>query len=192
MPYQLMMRSIIALVSAYTFSGLIAADSVIGNFTNPAICENTNVSGQLVTLQQGWTWVSFNVNDPRFVSLNNLTAGTDLSTSDLIQSNAPALFDSYQFYSTGSTSNGWSGSISTSGGITNNKMYKIKIARGGEFKLKGIPADLNTWSFNLLAGWNWLPYVANKNIPIGDALANGTNVLSAIGNTLFAVAFEAS
>ena len=148
------------------------SDSVIGNFTTPAICENTNISGQLVPLQQGWTWVSFNVNDARFASLNNLTAGTDLSTSDLIQSNAPALFDSYQFYSAGSALNGWSGSVSTSGGITTNKMYKIKIARGGEFKLKGIPADLNTWSFSLQAGWNWLPYVANKNIPIGDALAN--------------------
>jgi len=148
------------------------ADSVIGTFTNPAICENTNVSGQLVPLQPGWTWVSFNVNDPRFVSLNSMTAGVDLSTSDLIQSNAPALFDSYQFYATGSASNGWSGGITSGGGVSTNKMYKIKIARGGEFRLKGVPADLNTWSFSLQAGWNWLPYVANKNIPIGDALAN--------------------
>lgn len=148
------------------------ADSVIGNFTTPAICENTNIWGQLVSLQQGWTWVSFNVNDPRFASLNNLTAGADLSTSDLIQSNSPSLFDSYQFYSTGSASNGWSGTITSNGGISTNKMYKIKIAKGGEFKLKGIPADLNTWSFNLQAGWNWMPYIANKNIPIGDALAN--------------------
>jgi Concanavalin A-like lectin/glucanases superfamily/Secretion system C-terminal sorting domain len=148
------------------------SDSIIGNFSNPAICENTNVSGQLVTLQPGWTWVSFNVNDPRFGSLNNMTTGVDLSTSDLIQSNSPALFDSYQFYSTGSASNGWSGGITSNGGISTNKMYKLKIAKGGEFKLKGIPADLNTWSFNLQAGWNWLPYVANKNIPIGDALAN--------------------
>jgi hypothetical protein len=148
------------------------SDSVIGNFTNPAICENTNVSGQMVSLQQGWTWVSFNVNDLRFTRLNNLTAGADLSTSDLIQSTAPALFDSYQFYSTGSPSNGWSGTITSSGGITANKMYKIKIAKGAELSLKGIPVNLNTWSFNLLAGWNRLPYVANKNIPIGDALAN--------------------
>jgi hypothetical protein len=101
-----------------------------------------------------------------------MTAGVDLSTSDLIQSNAPALFDSYQFYSTGSASNGWSGGITSNGGVSTNKMYKIKIAKGGELRLKGIPADLNTWSFSLLAGWNWLPYVANKNIPIGDALAN--------------------
>lgn len=148
------------------------SDSVIGNFSTPAICENTNVSGQLINLQQGYTWVSFNVNDPRFASLNNLTAGADLSTADLVQSNEPALFDSYQFYSAGSALNGWSGGITSNGGISINRMYKFKIARGAEFKLKGIPANLSTWSFNLLQGWNWLPYVANKNIPIGDALAN--------------------
>lgn len=148
------------------------ADKIIGNFTTPSIFENTIVAGQLVTLNQGWTWVSFNVNDPRFSNLNNLTEGSSLSTSDLIQSNAPALFDSYQFYATGSASNGWSGSISSNGGITTNKMYKFKLTKPTDFKLKGIPVDLNTWSFNLQTGWNWLPFVANKNIPIGDALAN--------------------
>jgi hypothetical protein len=148
------------------------ADKIIGNYTNPAIFENTNVAGHIISLNPGWTWVSFNVNDPRFTNLNALTTGANLSTSDLILSNAPALFDSYQFYEPGSPNNGWSGGVSTNGGITNNKMYKFKLAKANEFKLKGIPADLNTWSFNLQAGWNWLPFVANKNIPLGDALAN--------------------
>ena len=148
------------------------ADRVIGNYTTPSIFENTNVAGQVVNLNQGWTWVSFNVNDPRFNSLNNLTSGANLSTSDLIQSNAPALFDSYQYYAPGSTSNGWSGGVTSNGGITNSKMYKFKLANANQIKLKGIPVDLNTWSFNLQTGWNWLPFVANKNIPIGDALSN--------------------
>jgi hypothetical protein len=148
------------------------ADRVIGNFTTPSIFENTNIAGQLVNLNQGWTWVSFNVNDPRFASLNVLTAGANLSTSDLVQSNSPALFDSYQFFAPGSASNGWSGGISTNGGISNNKMYKFYLANVNDLKLKGVPADLSTWSFSLQAGWNWLPYVANKNIPIGEALAN--------------------
>jgi hypothetical protein len=148
------------------------ADRIIGNYTTPSIFENTSVAGQLVTLNQGWTWVSFNVNDPRFKSLNDLTAGSNLSTSDLIQSNAPALFDSYQFYATGSANNGWSGGVTSNGGITPNKMYKFKLAKATDMKLKGIPVDLNTWSFNLQTGWNWLPFVANKNIPIGDALTN--------------------
>jgi hypothetical protein len=148
------------------------ADKIIGNYTTPSIFENTNVAGQIVNLNQGWTWVSFNVNDSRFKSLNDLTYGANLSTSDLIQSNAPALFDSYQFYAPGATNNGWSGGVTSNGGIAINKMYKFKLANANQIKLKGIPADLNTWAFNLQTGWNWLPFVANKNIPIGDALAN--------------------
>ena len=148
------------------------ADKIIGNYTTPSIFENTNVAGQIVNLNQGWTWVSFNVNDPRFKSLNDLTYGANLSTSDLVQSNAPALFDSYQFYAPGAANNGWSGGVTSNGGIAINKMYKFKLANVNQIKLKGVPADLNTWSFNLQTGWNWLPFVANKDIPIGDALAN--------------------
>jgi hypothetical protein len=148
------------------------ADQVTGNFTTPAIIENTNIAGQLVVLNKGWTWVSFNVTDPRFASLNVLTAGATLATSDLIQSNS--LFDTYQFVAPGSSSNGWSGSITSNGGISNNRMYKFNLANVNDIKLKGVQTDLNTWSTNLQVGWNWLPYVANKNVPIGDALANFT------------------
>jgi len=148
------------------------ADKIIGSYTTPSIFENTNVAGQLVTLNQGWTWVSFNVNDTRFGNLNNLTTGSTLNTSDIVQSNAPALFDSYQYYGAGAANNSWSGGITNNGGISNNKMYKFKLTNATDFKLKGVPVNLNTWSFNLQSGWNWLPYVANKNIPIGDALSN--------------------
>ena len=140
------------------------ADKIIGNYTTPSIFENTNVAGQIVNLNQGWTWVSFNVNDQRFKYLNDLNYGANLSTSDLVQSNAPALFDSYQFYAPVAANNGWSGGVTSNGGIAINKMYKFKLANANQIKLKGIPADLNTWAFNLQTGWNWLPFVANKNI----------------------------
>jgi hypothetical protein len=148
------------------------ADTLIGTYTSPTIFINTGVTGQQLLLNQGWTWTSFNVNDSRFNNLNLLTTGLNLSTSDLIQSNSPALFDSYQFYSLGSTNNGWSGGISSGGGISSTKMYKIKLATAQKLNIKGTPVDLNTWSFDLAQNWNWLPFVVTKNVPIGDALAN--------------------
>ncbi|WP_269684051.1 LamG-like jellyroll fold domain-containing protein [Flavobacterium lacustre] len=148
------------------------ADTLIGTYTSPTIFINTGVTGQQLLLNQGWTWTSFNVNDSRFNNLNLLTTGLNLSTSDLIQSNSPALFDSYQFYSLGSTNNGWSGGISSSGGVSSTKMYKIKLATAQKLNIKGTPVDLNTWSFDLAQNWNWLPFIVTKNVPIGDALAN--------------------
>lgn len=159
-----------------TLNGLISInyvpDQISGTFTNPVIFENTEVTGQEVVLNQGWTWTSFNVNDPRFASLNTLTKTLSLNTSDIIKSNAPALFDAYEVNTTNPSQSGWFGTVSSTGGISNNKMYKIKLTTAQKLNIKGVPVDLNTWSFNLSQNWNWLPYVVSKNITIADALAN--------------------
>lgn len=146
------------------------ADSLIGTYRAPAIFINTAITGQQILLNTGWTWTSFNVTDTRFSTLNLLTKGLVLATSDMIQSYAA--FDSYQNNALNPLLSGWSGTISSAGGIINTKMYKIKLATGQKLNIKGVPVDLNTWAFNLAQGWNELPFVVSKNVPIGDALAN--------------------
>ncbi|TKB98881.1 LamG-like jellyroll fold domain-containing protein [Pedobacter cryophilus] len=148
------------------------ADEIIGNYTNPAIFKNTEVTGQQISLNQGWTWTSFNVTDARFNNLNELTKPLSLGTSDLIMSNAPALFDAYQVSATNPAESGWAGTVSSNGGISNNKMYKIKLGIAQKLNIKGVPIDLNTWFINLSTNWNWFPFVVSKNIPLADALAN--------------------
>ena len=147
-------------------------DDLIGTYSNPAIFTNTAVMGQQLLFNQGWTWTSFNVTDPRFNNLNALTKTLVLSTSDLILSNSPALFDAYQLNPTDTTANGWYGTVSDSGGISTSKMYKIKLGTAQKLNIKGLPVDLNTWYFNLNKNWNWLPYVVTKNTLVSDALAN--------------------
>lgn len=147
-------------------------DDIIGTYTIPAIIANTTKTGQQISFNQGWTWTSFNVTDPRFSNLNALTTTLSLNTSDLIQSNSPALFDAYQYNALDIANNGWFGSVSNNGGIRTNKMYKIKLSKEQKLNIKGVPVDLTTWSINLNQNWNWLPFVVSKNIPIGDALAN--------------------
>jgi hypothetical protein len=148
------------------------ADEVIGTYTRPAIFNNTEVMGQQLSLNQGWTWTSFNVTDARFGNLNALTNSLTLNTSDLIKSNAPALLDAYQLNTANPARSGWSGTVSGSGGITKNKMYKIKLSVAQKLNIKGVSVDLNTWFFDLNQNWNWLPFVVSKNVPVSDALAN--------------------
>ncbi len=147
-------------------------NQITGTYTSPAIFTNTEVTGQQITFNQGWTWTSFNVTDARFANLNALTKTLTLATSDLIQSNAPALFDTYQQNALNPEESGWFGTISSNGGITSNKMYKFRLETAQKLNIKGTPVDLNTWSFDLTTNWNWLPFVVSKNIPVGDALAN--------------------
>jgi hypothetical protein len=148
------------------------ADTLLGTYRIPTIFNNTKVTGQQIKLNQGWTWTSFNVADARFANLNLLTKGLSLSTSDLFESNSPAFFDAYQYNAINPSQSVWSGTISGNGGISNSKMYKIKLATAQNLNIKGIPVDLNTWSFNLAQNWNWLPYVVSKNVLVSDALAN--------------------
>lgn len=148
------------------------ADTLLGTYRIPAIFNTTTVTGQQIKLNQGWTWTSFNVTDARFANLNLLTTGLSLSTSDLVESNSPALFDAYQYSTLNPSQSGWSGTISGNGGVSTSKMYKIKLATAQNLNIKGVPVDLKTWSFNLAQNWNWLPYVVSKNVLVSDALAN--------------------
>jgi hypothetical protein len=148
------------------------ADTLLGTYRVPAVFNNTEVTGQQIKLNQGWTWTSFNVTDVRFANLNFLTKGMVLSTSDIVESNSPALFDAYQYNTLNPSQSAWSGTISGNGGVSNSKMYKIKLATAQNLNIKGVPVDLKTWSFNLAQNWNWLPYVVSKNVLVSDALAN--------------------
>jgi hypothetical protein len=148
------------------------ADEVIGTYASPAIFNNTEVTGQQISFNQGWTWTSFNVTDARFGNLNALTKTLVLNTSDLIKSNAPALFDAYQINAANPAESGWSGTVSSNGGISNNKMYKIKLSSAQKLNIKGVPVNLSTWFFDLNQNWNWLPFVVSKNVTVSDALAN--------------------
>ncbi len=148
------------------------ADTLLGTYRIPAIFNNTEVTGQQIKLNQGWTWTSFNVTDVRFANLNLLTRGMLLSTSDIVESNSPALFDAYQYNALNPSQSAWSGTLSGNGGVSNSKMYKIKLATAQNLNIKGAPVDLKTWSFNLAQNWNWLPYVVSKNVLVSDALAN--------------------
>jgi hypothetical protein len=147
-------------------------DQILGRYTSPVVFTNTAVTGQQIVLNQGWTWASFNVTDARFNNLNTLTKPLLLNTSDLIKSNAPALFDAYEVNSGDASKSGWAGTISSTGGVSANNMYKIYLKAAQKLNIKGVPVDLNTWIFDLKTDWNWLPFVVSKNVPIGDALAN--------------------
>ena len=89
-------------------------------------------------------------------------------------SSAPAYFDAYQVSVTNPAESGWSGTVSSNGGISTSKMYKIKLGIGQKLNIKGVPVNLNTWFIDLTQNWNWLPFVVSKNVPIADALANLT------------------
>ncbi|AZQ64177.1 T9SS type A sorting domain-containing protein [Flammeovirga pectinis] len=138
-------------------------DQILGTKATPSIFSNTNVMEQSLALNQGWTWVSLAVSDTRFNDLDALTSEMQLSNGDRIV--AQSEFDVYD------QSIGWSGSISSNAGMTNVKMYKMKLADANDLELKGDMVDNNNFEVTIANGWNWLPYPVLNNLNVNDALA---------------------
>ncbi len=145
-------------------------NNVMGTLTNPSLFENTNVIEQDIPLNEGWTWVSFNVNDPNFSDLNALTSGMNLQTSDRILSHSPTQLETY-FKDASPANSSWNGTISANSGLSSNFMYKMKFANQQTLKIQGSTVDVNTWNFNIQENWNWLPYPLTKNVSVNEALS---------------------
>ncbi|WP_299438656.1 LamG-like jellyroll fold domain-containing protein [uncultured Aquimarina sp.] len=146
-------------------------NEVIGTLNNSAIFENTDIIVQEIEMNQGWTWVSLNVNDANFSNLNTLTENLSLETSDRILSHSPSLLETYYKDESVPTRSGWSGDITADGGLTISKMYKIRLAEEQALTIRGNIVDIDNWDFPVKENWNWLPYPIGANQPINEALA---------------------
>lgn len=145
-------------------------NDIIGTFSQTKIFENSNVVYQEIDLNQGWTWISLNVNDPDFNNLNSLIHNLDLKSGDRIMSHSPSHFDVYT-ERIAPLSSGWNGTISSNGGLSNSKMYKLNLSAEQSFKIQGTLIDMTLWSFPIKQNWNWLPYPLHGNYPTNEALA---------------------
>jgi len=152
-------------------SSIFKENEVMGSLTSPIIFENSDVLAQTIDLNQGWTWVSLNVNDSKFSDLNELTKDMNLNTNDRILSHSPAQLETYYKDESNSVNSTWSGSISANGGLSTSKMYKVNFNFEQSLNSRGIPVDISSWSFSILENWNWLPYPLLGNQPTNEALA---------------------
>lgn len=148
------------------------SNALLGNFQNPLIFDTNGLETQEVLFNKGWTWISLNVSNPDFSDLNSVFGSMELVTLDKIQSSGPALFDQYEEDPSDSNNSGWFGSISSSNGLSNLKMYKVKLVTDQSLLVSGNKVDLSQWSFQIQQNWNWLPYVVGRNVPINEAMAN--------------------
>ncbi|CAL2104919.1 putative secreted protein (Por secretion system target) [Tenacibaculum sp. 190524A02b] len=164
-------------------------NGVIGTLSNPAIFENTGTIAQAIELNEGWTWVSFNVEDANFNDLNAFTNGMTLETSDRILSHAPVQLEVYNEDISNATNNSWGGDITNQGGLNTLKMYKIKLAKAQALNLQGSAVNINTWNFDIKENWNWLPYPITSNETVSEALAyfNATDGDVIKSQNLFAI-----
>lgn len=140
-------------------------NGLFGTKSSPTIFENTQSIRQTVSLNRGWTWVSFYLNSSNFSDINSLTEEMQLEESDRILSHFPSYLEVYN-------NGAWSGTLSLSGGLDHYHMYKMRFNTEQSLFVSGVKVDLETWSFEVKQNWNWLPYVAIRNATVKEAMAN--------------------
>lgn len=157
-------------------------NQVLGSLSSPVIFKGDNFIEQQLSLNDGWTWVSLFVKDERFGDLKTLFQDITLSHGDQIKTLNSEL-DVNDLDGDGDTSDYigevlsktydatldlWYGQIET---ISNNKMYKLKLANSNQLKLKGNDVDETNIQLNIAEGWNWLSYPIYRNISLEEALS---------------------
>ena len=154
-------------------SNTFSENDVIGSLSDPTLFENTGEYFQELSFNGGWTWISMNVNDIDFQDIDQLTVGMDLETSDRITSNAPGETFVELYYEDPAIpeNSGWSGSISANGGLSSTQMYKVFTTNQQPLQIEGTPVDIETWTFDVVQGWNWFPYPFSSNHNVNEVLS---------------------
>ena len=147
-------------------------NQVLGSNATPVIFKNTGGISQSIPLNQGYNWISFPLESASLSSVNATTANLTLETNDLILSHSPSLLETYFNDPQDANNSSWSGSISSNGGFSTSKMYKVRLANAQNLDVSGTSVDLSTWTFPIRENWNWLPYIIGENIRVGEALSN--------------------
>ncbi len=143
---------------AITFS----SNDLKGTPSAPELIQAGDFVVQNVTFAKGWNWASVQVASDQLTNINTLMENVSGRTGDQIKA-----LDAFDIYTDGI---GWSGTISSTGGLNNGEMYLFKVQNGGSIAVIGENADPNT-AISINTGWNWLGYIPRFNMSLNEAFA---------------------
>jgi hypothetical protein len=145
--------------NSYTF----LSNSLKGSPSTPEIISAGASALQIVNLEAGWNWKSFNVKSDQLANPTNLLKGLNTVTGDIIKGQT-----SVDVFAPGA---GWSGTITSTGGFKNGQLYLMKVSNVGNFEVKGTLLE-PTFPIPLKTGWNWIGFVPQFNVSVNEALAS--------------------
>jgi hypothetical protein len=140
---------------------LFAMNNLIGSLNAPVRINATNALLSYIPLKTGWNWTSFNLSSSALSSTNTLLSSIAPTTGNLFKGK-----DSFDGYD---AAYGWSGSVTNTGGVKNESMYKILVSHNDTIKYTGQSINPLNKSIAITAGWNWIGYLPAVNMEINDA-----------------------
>ncbi|MEM8893275.1 MAG: LamG-like jellyroll fold domain-containing protein, partial [Bacteroidota bacterium] len=138
------------------------ANDIQGTILNPVEIEADDRISMEIELREGWTWVSYNLDDANLSSVDATLAGIG-TEGDLVKNQST--FDEY--------SGGlWFGTLTAAGGFTQGDMYKVKLEEAATLKIIGSPTDVYTTSIDIGQNWNYLGFIPQEQMTLEEALVS--------------------
>ena len=145
--------------------------AVVGSFDELTNFKASNVLRQEIPLNEGWNWVSFNLNNQ--LEQDNLSNVLQIPTiMKQLDNQAVSVFRSQTKYAEyyGSNSDGaWYGSMTE---VPISQMYMINIDQADTIVYEGLTVHTDSVPIDINPGWNWISYLGQRTMGINDLLAS--------------------
>lgn len=138
-------------------------DSIIGSPTNPVLMTTMQRSTQILSLNSGWNWVSFNIaTDTGKRHFTEAIANKfEFSDGDIVKGR-----NSFSQYL---TDTGWAGDLNL---FDHHYCYMFNLEKGGYLEVFGNELNESNNAIKLRKGWNNLPYFGKHVVSVKNAMAN--------------------
>jgi hypothetical protein len=137
------------------------SEDLVGSPLEPFTARTNNLLLRKIEINEGWNWVSFNLEFPD-PSINAALKNLRRPQNDFIK--GQTLFS--QYFNAG---NQWVGSLTTLGNIG---MYQYRADAVDTLDMLGRPINLATTTIPVNVGWNWIGYLPQSPLPLNLALAS--------------------
>ena len=144
------------------------ANTIVGSPKSPVVFSNLDLVQLDVALENGWTWTSFNVSNDKMADISEILRNNEWASGDEVKREDGGV-------STYGTETGWVGSLRS---FDNEGMFMVRSSYAQTLSVIGKPVNtadniLTVRSVNDkgVAVWNYIPYLAQKNLTLNEALA---------------------
>lgn len=139
-------------------------NAVVGTRNNPQIFSTLGSLQQTYSLSSGWNWLSFPLETPILMDVNETLESLNATTNDRLRSQNH--FDSYE------EGIGWWGNLSNNGGLNRAEGYRMSLSSPSTFSYSGQFLPASETPIPLETGWNWIGFIAQDNMDITTALSS--------------------
>ena len=145
---------------------------VIGSFTELTRFEATNILRQDIVLNEGWNWVSFNLNS--LEEQDDLDDVLQVSTvMNQVDGSSVSIFKNQyaftQFAEIDGYNDTWIGSLTE---LPITDMFMIKTQKSDTIIYEGKIVNPSEVPIDVSAGWNWISYLGQRIMSTNDALSS--------------------